>query len=175
MKKYRGSIFLETIVYINIAIISLLLVHSMLFHSLRIYEKSKEKCEMMEIAELVEDRIRYEIKNSLGINGLKVLDKGESNNLYIQQGYLRVSRIFYSSKFRNFSSGDNFCEKVEKKSILVKNKNIYVGKIGEYQIGNFVEEMYIKEKNDKKKTEVCFIIIYKIKKYKYISKFSVYI
>ena len=173
MKKRKGSIFLETLIYLNISIIAILMVYSVIFQSFRIYEKNKAICEMREISELVEDRIRYEIKNSMGIDSMKVLEI-RKNNKYIKQGYLKVNRIFYSSKLINHAINNNFCEKLERKSILIKNNNIYIGKIGEYQIGNYVEEMYIKEKNINKKTEICFIIIYKIKKYKYISRFLVY-
>ena len=47
-------------------------------------------CEMKEISEVVEDRIRYEIKNSMGIDSIKTLSLETSDQEYTKNGYSNV-------------------------------------------------------------------------------------
>lgn len=132
-------------------------------------------CEMKEISEVVEDRIRYEIKNSMGIDSIKTLSLETSDQEYTKNGYSKASKILYTSNKIDDIKNDNVLNLGERKNISIKRNNIYVGRLGEYQIGNYVKNLYVKEKNINKKTVICFIIVYKIEKYKYVSSFYVYI
>ena len=142
---------LKTIIYINISIIVLVGVYSVTYKVYEVYERNLCVSEMREMAEKVEDRITYELGNSIGIK--KITSAGnekfkEKSQRSKYKDCLRVRKILYSTYFFE-DSGEEF---VSDKAIEQKYGNIYITGNGDYQIGNKVKSMYIMKKylNEKK-------------------------
>lgn len=176
MQRRRGSLFLETVIYISVCTALIITSYSFVFMSMKICRRNISVCELREIAATVEDRIRYEIKNSIGTGNIEPARIRKTDKKYIEQGYTKTDRYNYVSyDLENITSlSENIEEPLIRKNISVKNGNIYIGKTAKYQIGNYVDSMYIKKIKINKKTGLNFIITYKYGKNRYISRFVLF-
>ena len=176
MKRRRGSLFLETVIYISICTALIITTYSFVFMSIKICRRNLATCELREIATTVEDRIRYEIKNSIGTGNIEPIKGNVESDKYTEDGYTKTNRFNYISyDLENITnSSENIEEPLIQKNISIKKGNIYIGKVGKYQIGNYVDSMYIKKIKINKKSGLHFIIIYKCGKSRHISRFAVF-
>ena len=168
MQKRRGSLLLETLIYISVCTILIVTAYSFVFMSMKICRRNLATSELREIAATVEDRIRYEIGVSVGTGNIEPVKSGKKDK-YIEDGYTKTERLNYVSY-----NSDEIGEEPIKKYISTKKGNIYIGKTSKYQIGNYVDSMYIKKIKINKKPGLNFIIIYKYGKSRYISRFTVF-
>ena len=109
---------------------------------------------MREMASVVEDRIRYEMNNSIGITRVWGKNTGETS-------YKNVRKIEYRAY-----------DKLQKEVLLnkyisIEGDRIYVENEGKYQIGRHIETMDIDDKGDHMKYKLGF----KIGKNTYSKKF----
>lgn len=151
------------------------MVTGMLSISLKTYKKNLYVCELREIAQVVEDRIRYEINNSMGIDTLLEDNKKVYEERYLKEAYKKICRVGYRKfELKNINDRDY---KVIQNSKFIDHRSrtmyIYKGRFP-YQIGNYVDEMFVREREFPEKVEYDFVIIYSKNKYKYVSKFTIY-
>lgn len=159
LKTSRAYIMIEVMVYLMIASLLLVSILVVFKSSLNIKASIINKIEMREIASVVEDRIRYEINNSIGITRIW----GASDN---NIDYKNIRKMEYRAY------GKLQKEVAYTKYISVEGGNIYVcysDNKGKYQIGRHIEGMNISEKED----YVKFNIRFKIDKNSYTKDFIV--
>ncbi|WP_101773000.1 hypothetical protein [Peptostreptococcus faecalis] len=159
MSKKRGYITLELIAYLSIAAVVLLTIGCLLKSITRINNTILERSELEEISIVVEDRIRNELKESIGIVHMEYTDEPIKGN------YKEVSSITYDMYDKDHK------KKLIRNEIVKSGTNLYIVNKGKYQIGNYVQKIFIDfDKNKKMK----FLVIYEKGKNSYKSHFTIY-
>lgn len=152
----KAYIMVEVVVYLMIASLIFMSIGLIFRSSISIKTSIVNKIEMREMASVVEDRIRYEINNSIGITRVWGKNTGETS-------YKNVRKIEYRAY-----------DKLQKEVLLnkyisIEGDRIYVENEGKYQIGRHIETMDIEDE----KEYMRFKIDFKIGKNLYSKKFIV--
>ncbi|WP_314117518.1 hypothetical protein [Peptostreptococcus stomatis] len=150
----KAYIMVEVVVYLMIASLIFMSIGLIFRSSISIKTSIVNKIEMREMASVVEDRIRYEMNNSIGITRVWGKNTGETS-------YKNVRKIEYRAY-----------DKLQKEVLLnkyisIEGDRIYVENEGKYQIGRHIETMDIDDKGDYMKYKLGF----KIGKNTYSKKF----
>ena len=97
-------------------------------------------------------------------------NSGSSNRDFLEKGYKKTKVLYYNS-YDN-KNRELVCEK----KLMNYNNTISIGIKGQYQVGNYVKAMYIKEIRDENENvyELSFIIVYKNENREYSSLFDAY-
>lgn len=163
MKKLKGYILLEAIIYIVISVVVLGAVAMIISSALSVNVRVENEVKLSEIAAIAQDRIRQEFKSCVGITGV------EYNKNKVVDGHTYVKCIEY-----NLSDFDN-PELITKKKISIASDNIYIGAIGKYQIANYVKGLYIKNiTNDEGLLRgVSFVVIFNNGSTSFIDKYTI--
>ncbi|MEG0249921.1 MAG: hypothetical protein RR561_03165 [Peptostreptococcus sp.] len=165
-----GYILIEALIYINTVFMISMLLSLLIFFSVKIYRDTMIINELKEIAIVVEDRIKYDIKQSISLNSFNVDNSSVGNKKFLDVGYKKIKVLYYNSY--DPKNLGHVC----KKKLTNYNNTISIGIKGQYQIGNHVKAMYIKEIRDKYENvyELSFIIVYENEKREYSSHFDAY-
>lgn len=150
----KAYIMVEVVVYLMIASLIFMSIGLIFRSSISIKTSIVNKIEMREMASVVEDRIRYEMNNSIGITRVWGKNTDETS-------YKNVRKIEYRAY-----------DKLQKEVLLnkyisIEGDRIYVENEGKYQIGRHIETMDIDDKGDYMKYKLGF----KIGKNTYSKKF----
>ncbi len=166
----KGYILIESLLYINAVFIISLSLALIIFFSIKMYKDTIIINDLKETALVVEDRIKYDIRESIGFDSFRVDNSSKANQKFLKDGYKKIKILYYNSY--DSDNGNLIC----KKKIINNNNTISIGVRGQYQIGNYVKAMYIKEKKDEKEKvyKVSFIIVYENKNREYSSYFDAY-
>lgn len=153
----KAYIMVEVVVYLMIASLIFMSIGLIFRSSISIKTSIVNKIEMREMASVVEDRIRYEMNNSIGITRVWGKNTGETS-------YKNVRKIEYRAY-----------DKLQKEVLLnkyisIEGDRIYVENEGKYQIGRHIETMDIDDKGDYMKYKLGF----KIGKNTYSKKFILF-
>lgn len=160
----KGYILIEAIIYITIVTMIMISAGAM-FNSVAFqYKRIVNRSELIEISYVVEDKIRMEFKNTVGI--IRFENPQPSSYLNMKE----ISGIVY-----DVYDKDNK-EILRRKKIILKGSTLYIGETGIYQCGNYIDKMYVKLYEDElgKDEKVEFIIIYKKDKYSLKSSFTIF-
>ena len=141
----KAYIMVEVVVYLMIASLIFMSIGLIFRSSISIKTSIVNKIEMREMASVVEDRIRYEMNNSIGITRVWGQNTGETS-------YKNVRKIEYRAY-----------DKLQKEVLLnkyisIEGERIYVENEGKYQIGRHIENMYIDDRGDYMKYKLGFKI-----------------
>lgn len=145
IRKSEAYIMVEVLVYLMIASIILVSIGIIFRSSISIKNSIISKIEMRQMASVVEDRIRYEMGNSVGITRVWGKNSGDTS-------YKNVRKIEY----RAYNKLQK--EVLESKYISIEGDRIYVENRGKYQIGRHIESMDIDDEKDYMKYRLYFKI-----------------
>ena len=131
----KAYIMVEVVVYLMIASLIFMSIGLIFRSSISIKTSIVNKIEMREMASVVEDRIRYEMNNSIGITRVWGKNTGETS-------YKNVRKIEYRAY-----------DKLQKEVLLnkyisIEGDRIYVENEGKYQIGRHIETIDKDDKGD---------------------------
>ncbi len=165
LKKREGYILIEMIIFLTVSMIIIMTSYIIIMFAIHEFNTVNYYSELEEISLCVQDKIRMEISESIDIVGY---DKYFNS---IKDGqYTQIKRLYYICRDRENR------ENIVQKNISISDEKLYIGKKSKYQIGNYVDKIFISEEKNKNDEliAVSFRIEYKKNKVKYMSKFKVY-
>lgn len=131
----KGYIMVEVVVYLMIASLIFMSIALLFRSSISIKTGIVNKIEMREMTSVVEDRIGYEMSNSIGITRVWGQNHGENS-------YKNVRKIEY----RAYDKLQK--EVLQNKYLSIEGDRIYVENEGKYQIGRHIHTMDIDDGGD---------------------------
>lgn len=156
-----GYIMLEVIVYLMIASILLMSLALIFRSSISLKSEIVNKVEMREMASVVEDRIRYELENSIGISN--IWSRASNINYDNKNKYTDVRKVEY----RAYDKLQK--EVLEKKYISLESDRLYIENEGKYQIGRHIWKIDLVDSDN----YLDFSIIFKINNSIFLKRFTI--
>ncbi|RDY24813.1 hypothetical protein CHF27_001035 [Romboutsia maritimum] len=174
MKCKKGYILLESIVSLSIMSILILLLYSLLIFCLNIKNSIEDKIELQQQAMDMTRHIEDVIGNSMGIIGVNISNKEESE--FKEQNYKNVNSIkckYKNEKINNSNKDIELNLKEGKNKLFINSINNEISSRGGYEIGDYIDKIYVNISKDGKYVNM----ILKLSKNKQIheSKFKIYI
>lgn len=162
-QKRKGFILVETILYIMA--VSIIVVSSVILikYSIKEHNHISDLLELKEISYSVEDTIRMEMKNLVGV--IYHTKNGEDDN-----GFIQIRELTY-----DIFDKDNK-EVILRRKISLERNILYISEKGKYQIGNYINKIFYRIdtdlNNENNITKIEFKIIYKKGDSNYESNFT---
>lgn len=158
--KKNGFILLNMLIYIAVITVVIAISVVMIKESTSKYNHFKDELELREIAYSIEDTIRVDLNNLVGvIYHSKVGNKDD---------YIQIRELAY-----DVYSKDNK-EIVVRRKISLEYGILYISQVGKYQIGNYVEKIYYKKNVAKSNKYMEFLIVLKKNKTRIEHRFIIF-
>ncbi|MDY4128433.1 hypothetical protein [Peptostreptococcus porci] len=159
--KRSGFILLNMLIYIAVIAVVLAISAVLIKESTSKYNHFKDELELREIAYSIEDTIRVDLNNLVGvIYHSRVRDKDD---------YIQIRELVY-----DVYSKDNK-ETVVRRKISLEYGILYISQVGKYQIGNYVEKIYYKKNVAKSNKYMEFFIVLKKNKTRIEHRFIIFL